>query len=74
MRISPLDRKLLRDLLEMKGQALAIALVVASGVAMFVGYRSTFHSLRRTRETYYERQRFADIFATLKRAPRALEE
>jgi putative ABC transport system permease protein len=74
VRIAALDRKLLRDLLEMKGQALAIALVVASGVSMFVMYHSNFDSLRRTQSVYYERQRFADVFASLKRAPNRLEE
>ena len=67
--ITPLNRKLLRDLLAMKGQALAIAMVVAAGVAMYVMYLSTFDSLYRTRDAYYERQRFADVFASLKRAP-----
>ncbi|HET7746564.1 MAG TPA: ABC transporter permease, partial [Vicinamibacteria bacterium] len=74
MRISPLDRKLLRDLWEMKGQALAIALVVASGVSMFVMYHSNFDSLRRTQSVYYERYRFAEVFASLKRAPNRVEE
>ncbi len=69
MRISPLDRKLLRDLLGMRGQAIAIALVIASGVSMFVTYLSNFDSLQRTERAYYERQRFADVFASLKRAP-----
>ena len=49
-----LDRKLLRDLWEMKGQALAIASVIAAGVAMFVTYLSNFDSLQRTRAVYYE--------------------
>ncbi len=44
--ISTLDRKLLRDLWEMKGQALAIVAVVAAGVTMFVTYLSNFSSLR----------------------------
>ncbi len=69
MTISPLNRKLARDLLSMKGQALAIAMVVAAGVAMYVMYLSNFTSLRETRDSYYERQRFADVFASLKRAP-----
>jgi putative ABC transport system permease protein len=69
MRITPLNRKLLRDLLAMKGQALAIAMVVAAGVAMYVMYLSTFDSLYRTRDAYYEQQRFGDVFASLKRAP-----
>jgi putative ABC transport system permease protein len=58
-----LDRKLLRDLWEMKGQALAIAAVVAAGVTMFVTYLSNFDSLRRTRAEYYDAARFADLFA-----------
>ena len=45
MRIAPLNRKLFRDLLAMKGQAFAIAMVVAAGVAMYVMYLSTFDSL-----------------------------
>ena len=74
MAFSALNRKLLRDLLEMKGQALAIAMVVAAGVAMFVMYLSNFDSLRRTQQAYYERQRFGDVFASLKRAPLSLQD
>jgi putative ABC transport system permease protein len=68
-RLSALNRKLLRDLWQMKAQAFAIALVVASGVAMYVMYLSNFASLRETQTTYYERHRFADVFASLTRAP-----
>lgn len=67
--LSALNRKLLRDLLAMKSQALAIATVVAAGIAMYVMYLSNFESLRATQRAYYERQRFADVFASLKRAP-----
>lgn len=70
--LSALNRKLVRDLWEMRSQALAIALVVAAGVAMYVTYLSNFDSLRRTVDTYYERQRLADVFASLKRAPERL--
>lgn len=69
-----LERKLVRDLWQMKGQALAISLVIAAGVAMFLLSLSTFDSLRLTQETYYDRQRFADVFASLNRGPRWLEE
>jgi len=55
MRIAALDRKLLRDLAGMKGQALAIGLVLASGIAMYVAYLSNFDSLQRTRAAYYDR-------------------
>src|SRR5262245_7939466 len=67
--LSALNRKLFRDLLAMKSQALAIATVVAAGIAMYVMYLSNFESLRATQRAYYERQRFADVFASLKRAP-----
>src|SRR5262249_51232838 len=68
-RIGALDRKLLRDLRQMKGQSIAIASIIAAGVTMFVTYLSNFESLQRTRETYYHTARFADVFASLKRAP-----
>lgn len=71
--IAALDRKLLRDLWEMRSQALAIGAVMAAGVVMFVTYLSNFDSLQRTVDTYYERRRFADVFAMLKRAPLSLE-
>lgn len=69
MVVRPLDRKVLRDLWALKGQALAISLVIGAGVAMFVMYLSTFASLRLTQQTYYDRYRFAEVFASLKRAP-----
>jgi putative ABC transport system permease protein len=53
----------------MKGQAFAIAMVVAAGIAMYVMYLSNFESLQQTRGVYYEQQRFAHVFASLKRAP-----
>ena len=72
-RIHMLDRKLLRDLWAMKGQATAIVAVMAAGVTMFVAYFSNFDSLQRARATYYQQARFADVFASLKRAPARLE-
>jgi putative ABC transport system permease protein len=67
-----LDRKLLRDLWRLKGQAAAIAAVMAAGVAMLLAYIATFSSLQLTQQTYYERYRFADVFASLVRAPLSL--
>jgi energy-coupling factor transporter ATP-binding protein EcfA2 len=69
-----LDRKLLRNLWEMKGQATAIALVIGCGVAMSVMSLSTLRSLHATRETYYERFRFAEVFASFKRGPLSLQQ
>lgn len=70
--VSHLDRKLLRDLYRLKGQALAVALVMACGLAMMIMARSLIHSLDSIRREYYEAHRFADLFAQLKRAPLSL--
>ncbi len=67
-----LDRKLLRDLRALKSQALAVALVMACGLAMMIMTRSLIRSLNTAREGYYERHRFADVFASLKRAPKSV--
>ena len=70
--MAPLDRKLLRDLWRIRLQALAIALVIGCGVATVVMSFSALHSLQETRLAYYERHRFAQIFAPVKRAPESL--
>lgn len=70
--LSALDRKLLRDLWRMKGQALAIALVIAGGVAVHLVAEGMLTSLAETRRAYYERYRFADVWAPVVRAPNDL--
>ncbi len=72
--IGILNRKLLRDVWGIRGQAVAIGMVMGAGVAMFIMYLSTFESLRLTQRTYYERYRFADVFGAAKRAPLRLQE
>ncbi len=53
----------------MRGQATAIALVIACGVASFVSMRAMYLSLLRSQADYYTQHRFADVFVELKRAP-----
>ncbi len=72
MLIEPLDKKLLRDLSHMKGQMIAVSLVMACGLAMMIMTRSLILTLEGTRDAYYERYRLADLFDSLKRAPLAL--
>lgn len=67
-----LDKKLWRELWAMRMQALAIALVIVSGVAIFIMSLSTLDSLYETRENYYRNHHFAEIFSSLKRAPLSL--
>lgn len=69
-----LNIKLLRDLWVLKGQGLAIALVVTGGVAMFVMSLATLDSLRLTQQSVYRDQIFAEVFADLKRAPESMAE
>lgn len=70
--MSALHRKLGRDLVRMRGQVITIALVVACGIAVFVALRSTWASLGASKDAYYERYRFGEVFARLERAPESL--
>ncbi len=70
--VSPLDRKLLRDLWAAKGQVAAIAAVIAVGVMVLVMFTGLVLSLDETRRAYYERHGLADVVAPLERAPRAV--
>ncbi len=69
-----IHRKLFRDLLQMKGQSLAIAAVIGCGIAVFIGAQTTLRSLDSARAVYYDHYRFSDVFASLKRAPIAVAE
>jgi len=67
-----LDRKLLRDLWRVRGQALTIALVVACGIGGFIASLSTHDSLVHARDRFYDAAHFPHVFAELKRAPNAV--
>lgn len=69
-----LDLKLLRDVRALKSQVVAVALVMACGLAMMIMTRSLIRSLDTAREDYYGRHRFGHVFASLKRAPLAVAE
>jgi len=70
--LSPLDLKLMRDMGKMKGQMIAVAVVMACGLAMMIMSRSLILSLESTRDAYYLQQRFAEVFCDVKRAPNSL--
>lgn len=67
-----LHRKALRDLWRMRGQALAIALVIASGIAMLVMAQATLLSLRDTRDAFYRETRFSEVWVQAKRVPQTM--
>jgi hypothetical protein len=70
--MSALDIKLFRDVRRLWAQVLAIALIIGGGVATLVLAVGSHRSLDETRIAYYERYAFADVFAVVKRAPKAL--
>jgi putative ABC transport system permease protein len=70
--VKALDRKLLRDIGNMRGAVFTISLVVAAGIAAFVTLRGTYLSLIDTRDRYYSQQRFGELFSELERAPLSL--
>ena len=67
-----IDRKLLRDMLHIKGQILAICAVIACGVATFIMSQSALAGLSTTQSNYYAESRFGRVFANVKRAPLSL--
>lgn len=67
-----LDLKLLRDLWHLRGQALAIAVVLGAATATVVMSLGVHRSLTETRDAYYARNHFADVFAGMTRAPRSV--
>lgn len=69
---APLRAKLWRDLRRLWAQGLAIALVMAAGVATLVLGTGAMRALEDTRAAYYAEYRFADLFADVTRAPKSL--
>ena len=58
--IAALDRKVIRDAARMRGQLVAIAVVIACGLGIFVAMRATMRSLLVARSHYYARERFGE--------------
>jgi putative ABC transport system permease protein len=67
-----LDLKVLRDVRHLKGQLLAVTVLVVCGVAVFIMLRSMYGHLRGSQADYYAAYRFGDVFAHAVRAPSAV--
>lgn len=67
-----LDKKLRRDLRRHLGSLVAIAVVVACGIAAFVGMRTMVHVLADAQAAYYARSGFPDVFTRVRRAPQSV--
>ena len=72
--VSSLNRKLLRDIWHLRGQMLSITLMVAAGTMTVLTMRGGYQSLLASQRSYYEQTRFPDLWSSLKRAPRAVED
>ncbi|MCB2018823.1 MAG: ABC transporter permease, partial [Hydrogenophaga sp.] len=72
--MTALQTKLWRDLGRLRAQVLTIAVVVAIGVAGFVGMFAVHESLKGSRDAFYRDNRLADVFGGIKRAPVQLRE
>ena len=70
--VRTLTKKLRRDLTQMRGAALTIALVVGAAIAAFITLRGSYETMLGARDSYYSAQRFGDVFCELERAPRGL--
>lgn len=72
--MTALDRKMMRELGRLWPQVLAIALVMGCGIMVLVGAQATQATLEESRSAYYDRHRFADVFAGATRAPASIVE
>lgn len=70
--ISAINRKLLRDLWSARWQVVTIALVIGAAISGLISMVGTYRALSSSRELYYERTDFPDVFAHLGRAPEAV--
>lgn len=64
-----LDRKLLRDLIRHRGQAIAVIMVITCGTASYICMGSAYRNLLLTRDAYYAEYRFADFEIHAERVP-----
>ena len=73
MNMRALDKKLLRDLGRLWAQLIAIALVMACGIATIILSVGSYRALKETQTIFYTQYRFADVFASAVRAPESLQ-
>ncbi len=67
-----LDKKLFRDLWNIKSQAITIGLVVATGVANLISFGSNYDSLQIARDSFYSSKNLAQGFVYCKVAPESI--
>ena len=69
MVMSTLHKKLLRTVVQSRGQSLAVVMVVSCGIACYICMNTTYLNLKLTRDSYYAQHRLAEFEIMLERAP-----
>jgi len=69
-----LHRKLMRDLIGLKGQVAAIAVVIAAGVMTLMIAVTSLDAIQLSMERFYNSHQFADVYASITRAPESVAE
>jgi putative ABC transport system permease protein len=69
-----LDRKILRELRQLRAQTVTISLLIICGLALMISTRISYDSLHHARDVFYRDYHFADIFAEFQAAPRPITE
>lgn len=69
-----LNKKLLRDIWQAKGQFISVLVVVIIGVMFYSGINAAFRNLSGASAKYYQEYRFGDLWVSFYRAPESMEE
>lgn len=70
--MNTLNQKLAREIWRNRSQMLAIAFVIAGGVAVCLMSIFNYYSLAQTRDAYYQTHQFSEVFVHVTRAPMRL--
>ncbi|MCH8498595.1 MAG: ABC transporter permease [Marinobacter sp.] len=70
--MSPLTLKLWRDLRSFRGQVLAIAVVIATGVMIMILGAASLEAVSKAQQRFYDSHQFAQLFSHVSRAPEHL--
>lgn len=69
-----LNRKLVRDLWQSRGQFISVLIIVTIGVMFYTGMNSGYRNISGASGRYYEDYRFADLWATFYKASEGVEQ
>ncbi len=68
--MKPLHKKVWRDIKRHPGQFASVSAIIICASALFIGMYSTQLNLEYSKQQFYQKYRFCDVFITLERAPK----